>query len=35
MTKAQLRTLFLNWVDTCPFKEKVFGSPRSVRTHTT
>lgn len=35
MTRAELRTLILNWIDYCPVKEEVFGSRRSVETHTT
>lgn len=35
MTRAELRTLILYWIDYCPVKEEVFGTLRSVETHTT
>lgn len=35
MTRTQLRTLILNWIDICSVKENVFGSARSVKIHTT
>lgn len=35
MTRAELRTLILNWIDSCTVKEEVFDSLRSVETHIT